>query len=77
MGHCGVPSGCDTPAVRKWLLCGKVDVTGPTCPLSSLPYVFQGFLKLGLGQSVVIDVFLFKVVFCLFQVVSVLLCAEL
>lgn len=52
-------------------------MTSPTCPLSSLPYVFQGFLKLGLGQSVLIDVFIFKVVFCLLQVVLVLLCAEL
>lgn len=52
-------------------------MVSPVCPLRSLPYIFQGFLKLGLGQSALIDVFVFKVVFCLLQVVLVLLGAEL
>lgn len=52
-------------------------MVSPACPLRSLPYIFQGFLKLGLGQSALIDVFVFKVVFCLLQVVLVLLGAEL
>lgn len=75
MGHRGVLQAVIHSQLGNGCCVGKVGVVSPACPLSSL--IFQGFLKLGLGQSVLIDAFIFKVVFCLLQVVLVLLCAEL